>query len=234
MSSQELFNDSSENEESCDEPPMTYKQFVATSKRSRRSERSKVVLQTSCSSDEEESPPRSRPKCVGNQRRALPETPLNRSSSNAGAYVAVRTNIRETCRPPSKSANSNNGPELGRGTPYARSSSKTANYYGRKRPTLAEITNERAGSESNHREKENVTTSSPTQSLTGLETALLETNQLLRHVIKRVDNCEKHIKSFEKKLMKQQLVLPLPDRPRPGRRRFQKKLGYVHVYSLTK
>ena len=137
---------------------------------------------------------------MGNQSRTFPETLLNRSSS--AAANAVQTNIREreSHRPPSKSANSKNGPEQRHAIPYARSVSKTANYYGRKRPTLAEITNERTGSESNHNEKENVTTSSPSQSLTSLETALLETNQLLRHVIKRLDNCEKHIKSFEKKV----------------------------------
>ena len=201
MSSQELFNDSSGNEESCDEQPMTYKQFVATSKRSRCFERSKVVLQTSCSSDEEESPPRSRLKRVGNRNGTFPETLLNRSSSAAAANGAVQPNIRESHRPPSKSANSKNGPEQRHATPYARSVSKTANYYGRKRSALGEITNGRTSSESNHSGKENVTTtcSSPSQSLTSLETALLETNQLLRHVIKRVDNCEKHIKSFEKK-----------------------------------
>lgn len=44
-----------------------------------------------------------------------------------------------------------------------------------------------------HSEKEN------SQGVTRIEKALLETNQLLKHVIRRVDKCEKQIKSFENK-----------------------------------
>ena len=46
-------------------------------------------------------------------------------------------------------------------------------------------------------EKENECTQS---SLGEIGKVLLETNQLLRGVLKRVDNCEKQIKSFENKL----------------------------------
>lgn len=184
MSDHNLF---SENEESCDDLPMTYKQFVVSSKRSRCPERRRVVLETSCSSDEEESPPRSRAKRMGNQPKetttTVVETPKNRlSSSTTGAGP---TTIRE--RSQSSLKTTSNGPEQ-RVTPCARSSTTP------RRPMLTEITNSRTAAQ-----KENGCTRPQNQSLNSIEVALLETNQLLRHVIKRVDNCEKQIKSFEKK-----------------------------------
>lgn len=47
-----------------------------------------------------------------------------------------------------------------------------------------------------HSEKEN---SQGVTQLSGIGKALLETNQLLKHVTRRVDKCEKEIKFFENK-----------------------------------
>ena len=192
MSDHELF---SENEESCDDWPMTYEQFVTSSKRSRFPDR-RVVLQTSCSSDDEESPPRSRAKRMGNQPKeptAIIEAPKNRSSLTTAGYGAGN---RESSQSSSKTAS--NAPNQ-RSTLYARSSVKTTTPRGHKRPTLTHVTLTDSTNARSAAEKENGCTNSQNKSLSSIEVALLETNQLLRHVIKRVDNCEKQIKSFEKK-----------------------------------
>ena len=163
MNDKDLFNAPGSDESDVDEnrgtyeKPMRYKHFklCPTSR-----QRSCVVLQTSCSSEEDDiqtscsseeddSPPRSRAKPV-------PEISHQKSSDSATAThrsAAVR---------------SGKVPLL-----------NTTN-----RPTEARI----------YREKENKTQD---HSFTGIEKVLLETNQLLRHVIKRVDKCEKQIKSFE-------------------------------------
>ena len=129
-----------------DEAPVRYKD-VKLHTASRR--RSRVVLQTSCSSEEEDSPPRSRARI-----RAKP--PPEQES-------AISTHRSGTVR-------------------------------GGKVP-LVETTNRPSGTRV-YVEKEN---NAQGHSFTGIEKALLETNQLLKHVIKRVDKCEKQIKSFESK-----------------------------------
>ena len=152
MSDKDLFNAPGSEESDVDEnrgtyeKPMRYKNFklCPTSRR-----RSRVVLQTSCSSEEDDSPPRSRAKPVpeiSHQKSSDSATATHRSAAVRGGKVPLLN---------------------------------TTN-----RPTEARI----------YREKENKTQD---HSFTGIEKVLLETNQLLRHVIKRVDKCEKQIKSFE-------------------------------------
>lgn len=123
--------------------------------------RSRVVLQTSDSSGEDdESPPRS--KARSEVSRVLTSTPTARPSRLP--YV------------------SRSGPAVFRST-------------------LHDATN-RSLSGGSHIQsgKENVSDSAQSRSFSGIEKVLLETNQLLKHVIKRVDKCEKQMKSFESKL----------------------------------
>ena len=118
MSGEELFNESSIHEDSDIESvtTLTYKEFVSASKGGRLSGRRRIVLQTSCSSDDDDYPPRSKPKGtadVGVRPTAFSVTPRGRSSmSEPKGALSI-----------------------------SRKSSKAANFNGRKR-TLESIENE--------------------------------------------------------------------------------------------
>ena len=85
MSGEELFNESSVDEDSDIDgvTPLTYKEFVSASKGRRLSGRRRIVLQTRCSGDDEDFPPQSKPKRtvdIGVKPTAFPVTPRGRSS----------------------------------------------------------------------------------------------------------------------------------------------------------
>ena len=130
------------------ETPVRYKHL----KNSRR--RSRVHLQTSCSSEEDDDgPPRSRPRPEFQQPKTSGPTP-RRTAAVTGGTVP----LREATNKPTKSSRT-----------------------------------------STHSEKEN---SQGGTQLSGIEKALLETNQLLKHVIRRVDKCGSRSSLLKINLMK--------------------------------
>ena len=147
MSDQELFTPSEEESDSRGsyETPIRYKDYVGLSKSSSAVKRrcySPLVLQTSCSSGEDDYPSLSKPKT--DQRKS--QVNGCHRSQVLGSKVLAPVNA----------------PKSG----------------------VEDKENESAG----------------TQSLAGIEKALLETNKLLKGVLNHVDKCEKQIRSFESKL----------------------------------
>ena len=178
MSGEDLFNESSVQEDSDIESvtPMTYKEFVSASKSGHLSGRRKIVLQTSCSSDDEDFPPQSKPERtvdVSAKYTTFPVTPRGRSSLSK--------------------------PNGG----ISRESSKATSFNGRKR-TFESLENEIQPTTSNQSShslaKKMKVPQAQSQSLATIEGFMQETNKLLRCVLKRVDSCEKQLHSFEKKL----------------------------------
>ena len=175
--SEDLFDESSIQGDSDIEggTSLTYKEFVSASKSGRLSGRRRIVLQTSCRSDDEDSPPQSKPERtvdVGVKYIAFPVTPRGRPSLSE--------------------------PKGG----ISRKSSKATNCNSRKR-TFESLDNEiplTPNQSSGSLVKEMQDPQSQSQSLAKIEGFIQETNKLLRSVLKRVDSFEKQIHIFEKKI----------------------------------
>ena len=189
MSDLDLFSHSDEESDSRGsyESPMSYKEYVALSKsssslkRRRHPERPPVVLQTSCSSEDDDYAPLSKTKYDQrgsrvNYGRRPPPSRLKADQQSSGVDNGRRSHL---------------GPKV----PSTGTKDKV-------HTPLTDVTNTNPSKSTNSVEEgsDRKNESADTHSLAGIEKALLETNQLLRGVLKRVDKCEKQIKSFETKL----------------------------------